>query len=138
MEAAFDSAIRNPEDPNLRAEIVDAAASGSPAQREFVSAYDAMVDQGRFGVARSSPPNSVTTESGPQFTPDRASAFVVVCAVSGDRLAERPATPGGEPAFLSDAVNVRRMVQTFVLEDEVWKLFDRRLIADYPGSVRCS
>src|SRR5690606_16135035 len=87
-EAAYDAALRNPSDPSLLAAVEAATMPGSPARAEFVEAYWSTIEAGQWAEADPVVPNSVTVlpEGYPTFTADGLSAFVIVCAVSGDSL----------------------------------------------------
>ena len=119
-ESAYDTALRNPDDPSLVTAIVTATAVGSPAREEFVGAYEVHSAEGHWTVPDPDVPNSVTAVDDPLTTAGGAVAFVTVCHVSGDTLmgrdtsGESPGTRGHpkRPSNGADVSRRRRQVAT--------------------------
>jgi hypothetical protein len=134
-EAAFDEALRSPDDPTLLAAVEDATVEGSPARAEFVAGYNAIVDADQWAVPDPDVPNSVTVEVEPFITESGTDAYVVVCHVSGDSLMGRE--DSGGDVVLADSRNARLVLQTFKLVDNTWKLFERVQLNIIPEGTSC-
>lgn len=136
-EQAYDAAVRRPEDTELLAALEMTTVEDSPARLEFVGAYSAMVEAGRWSKPDAEVPNSVAVlpEGYPILADDGHSAWVLVCAVSGDSL--MGLDEAGGPVVLADARNAREVWQEFRLVDGVWLLFQRVQVEIYPEATSC-
>ena len=134
-ESAYDTALRNPDDPSLVTAIVTATAVGSPAREEFVGAYELHSAEGHWTVPDPDVPNSVTAVDDPLTTAGGAVAFVTVCHVSGDTLMGRDTS--GEAQVLADIRNAHLMEQMFLVAEGKWRLAQRTLIETFPEATSC-
>jgi hypothetical protein len=134
-EAAYDMALRNPDDETLVAAIEVATVEGSPAREEFVRAYQSHIAQGRWAVADTEVANSVAAIGPPTIVGDGSVAVVTVCHVSGDTLMGVDAA--GRDKVLADSRNARLILQTFHLVHDAWKLFLREQLAIIPEGTSC-
>lgn len=136
-ERAYDVAVRRPEDPVLLAALEMATVEDSPARLEFIGAYSAMVEAGWWSEPDAEVPNfvAVLPEGYPILADDGQSAWVLVCAVSGDSL--MGLDEAGAPVVLADARNAREVWQQFWLVDGVWLLFQRVQVEIYPEATSC-
>lgn len=130
-EAAYEAAVRNPDDPSLRAGIEAATVEGSPARIEFISAYETIVAAGQRSVPDPDVPNSIELVTLPFIAEDALSATVVICHVSGDSLVDA----AGQ--VLSDARNAWLIVEEFRSVDGAWMLFERQALGVTPEGTQC-
>lgn len=137
-ERLFDAAVRNPDDQTLLIEFQATTVAESPARSEFVDAYWALVEAGRWAAPDPLVANSVTVlpDGYPIFADDGLAAWVLVCAVSGDSL--MGVNELGEPVVLADVRNAREVWQEFRLIDGEWLLYERWQVEIYPEATSCS
>lgn len=137
-ERLFDAAVRDPEDRTLLVEFEATTVAESPARSEFVDAYWALVEAGRWAVPDPVVANSVTVlpDGPPILADDGLAAWVLVCAVSGDSL--MGVDELGEPVVLADVRNAREVWQEFRLVDGEWLLYERWQVAIYPEATSCN
>jgi hypothetical protein len=134
-EAAYDAALRNPQNEALIGAVEAATVEGSPARSEFVSTYYAITDVGGWAAPDPVTPNSVTMVGEPYVAPDGTEAWVTVCHVSGDSL--MGLDDAGEVIVVADKRNARLIVQTFRLDRGTWKLFQREQLLMIPEGTSC-
>lgn len=134
-EAAFEAAMRNPDDPILVTAIEDATVEGFPAREEFIGAYESNIAEGYWAVPDPDVPNSITVEGDPSVSADGMAAVVVVCRVSGDTVMGRDAN--GDEQVISDVRRAQLMYQTFLFIDGTWKLAVREEIETFPEGTTC-
>lgn len=130
-ESAYETAVRNPDDPSLRAGIEAATIDESPAQLEFVSAYDAIVAAGQRSVPDPDVANSIELVTLPFIEADGQSATVVICHVTGDSLVD----DSGQ--VVSDVRNAWLVIEEFRTLDEDWKLYARHALGVTPEGTQC-